>query len=258
MDAPNRASNRALNRIVIVGATSAIAEHCARLWCAREAADLVLIGRDVGRLERVAADLRVRSPGSSIRCEVADFADPAAIDRTVGAIAAEGPVDIALIAHGSLPDQGACQTDLVACREALEVNGVSPVLFAEAFAGRMLSAGRGRLGLIGSVAGDRGRQSNYVYGAAKGLVARYAQGLQHRLAATAVTVTLIKPGPTDTPMTASMKSAGLKVAPVDEVAARIVDAIAAGRSTVYAPARWGLVMQVIRHLPRVVFDRLRI
>ena len=120
-------------RIVIVGATSAIAEHCARLWVKDVAIDLTLVGRDSSKTERVAADLRVRSPQSIIRVCIADFVDPIAISQLVDGIVAEGAVHTALIAHGSLPDQSVCQQDLTACHEALTVNGVSPVLFAEAF-----------------------------------------------------------------------------------------------------------------------------
>lgn len=245
-------------RIVIVGATSAIAEHCARRWAAAGPVDLVLIGRDLAKTGRVAEDLRVRSPGSSIVARVGDFVDPQAIAALVTELAAVAPIDVALIAHGSLPDQSICQADPLAANEALNVNAVSPALFAEAFAGHMERAGRGRLGIIGSVAGDRGRKSNYVYGSAKGLVTRYAQGLQHRLAATAVTVTLIKPGPTDTPMTASLKASGSKLASVDEVAGAIVSGIDAGKATVYAPAKWAVIMMVIRHLPAFVFNKMNI
>lgn len=250
--------NEQRRRIVIVGATSAIAEHCARRWVGAGPVDLVLIGRDLAKTERVAEDLRVRSPASSIVARVGDFVEPRAIAALVAELAAVAPIDVALIAHGSLPDQSTCQADPLAAQEALIVNAVSPALFAEAFATRMERAGRGRLGIIGSVAGDRGRKSNYVYGSAKGLVTRYAQGLQHRLAATAVTVTLIKPGPTDTPMTASLKASGSKLASVDEVAAAIVRGIDDGKATVYAPAKWAVIMMVIRHLPAFVFNKMNI
>jgi decaprenylphospho-beta-D-erythro-pentofuranosid-2-ulose 2-reductase len=245
-------------KIVIVGATSAIAEHCARLWLQGNAINLTLVARDMARTERVAADLRVRSPQSEIRVVQAHFMDPVGIEAVADAIAAQGELDIVLIAHGTLPDQGACQGSLAACREALDVNGISPVLFAEAFAKHMDTAGHGTLALIGSVAGDRGRKSNYVYGAAKGLVTRYAQGLQHRFAGTAVRVVLIKPGPTDTPMTAHMKSAGAKLAPVEDVARRIVDAVERGQALVYVPGKWRLIMWVIRHLPAVIFNKMNI
>lgn len=246
-----------LQRIVIVGATSSIAEHCARLWVAGRAVALTLVGRDVGRLERVAADLRVRSPRSTVDVRTVDFSDPAAIAALADAVTADGLPQQVLIAHGSLPDQAACQRDLGAAFEALDVNGVSPVLFAEAFAGRMESAS-GVITVIGSVAGDRGRRSNYVYGAAKGLVTRYVQGLQHRLAGSKspLKVVLVKPGPTATPMTAHLPQRGL--APVEDVARLIVDGSAAGKPVVYAPGKWALIMMVIRHLPAFVFNKMNI
>lgn len=245
-------------RIVIIGATSAIAEHCARLWVSESAIDLVLVARDLEKAERVAADLHVRSPRSSIRAMQADFISPSAIATLASELATHDPIDIVLISHGSLPDQPACESDLDACREALEINAVSPVLFAEAFARHLQRQDHGCLAIIGSVAGDRGRKSNYVYGAAKGLVTRYAQGLQHRLAATRVVVTLVKPGPTDTPMTASFKARGVKLASVESVATAIVDGIAANATTIYVPRKWALIMMVIRHLPSFVFNKLQI
>lgn len=245
-------------RIVIIGATSAIAEHCARLWVGNGVTDLTLVGRDSGKTERVAADLRVRSPQSVIRVRKTNFIDPLAIGQLVDEIIAEGAVDTVLIAHGSLPDQAACQLDLTACHDALQVNAVSPVLFAEAFAGPMQKANYGTLAMIGSVAADRGRKSNYVYGAAKGLVTRYAQGLQHRLASTNVKVVLIKPGPTDTPMTAHLKQQGGRLADVEDVALIIVKAINRGQAVVYAPTKWALIMMVIRHLPSRIFNKLNI
>lgn len=245
-------------RIVIIGATSAIAEQCARLWVMESAIDLVLLGRDQGRSELVAQDLRVRSPQSTITVQTTDFLNPLRIREWSDRLVAEGSPDIVLIAHGSLPDQMACQKDLELCHEALAVNGVSPVLFAEAFAGNMQQAGSGTLAIIGSVAGDRGRKSNYVYGAAKGLVTRYAQGLQHRLAGTGVRVVLIKPGPTDTPMTLHFKEQGARLAPVAEVARVIVAGIERGKPCIYASAKWVLIMMIIRHLPRFIFNRLDI
>ena len=245
-------------RIVIVGATSAIAEQCARQWVEEGALDLTLVGRDLRKTERVAADLRVRSPRSVIRVRAAEFIEPPAIRGLIDEIVAEGPVHAVLIAHGFLPDQEVCQRNLRACHEALTVNGISPVLFAEAFAAHMQKANHGTLAMIGSVAGDRGRKSNYVYGAAKGLVARYAQGLQHRLAGTGVKVVLIKPGPTDTPMTAHLKQQGCRLARAAEVARYILKGIQRGTPVVYAPARWALIMMLIRHLPHAVFNKLDI
>ena len=245
-------------RIVIIGATSSIAEQCARLWVAHAPVDLVLVGRDMTKLEMLAADLRVRSPGSAVISRVADFHDPIGIQGLADQLFAEGTVDIVLIAHGSLPIQADCESDLSSCQEALRLNGLSPILFAEAFAGHMHKTKAGTLALIGSVAGDRGRKSNYVYGAAKGMVARYAQGLQHRLAATGVKVILIKPGPTDTPMTAHLKRQGATLAAASSVARDIVYGIERGAPVVYAPAKWAPIMMIIRHLPGSLFNRLNI
>lgn len=245
-------------RIVIIGATSAIAEHCARLWAAGPATSFVLVGRNETRLQHIAADLQVRGPQLQIECLQADFLDPARIRETVNHICGQGAVNLVLIAHGSLPDQQHCQDDLEACHAALDINGTSPVLFAEAFASCMASQGNGTLAVIGSVAGDRGRRSNYVYGAAKGLVTRYVQGLQHRFAGTGVVAVLIKPGPTDTPMTAALKQEGARLASVEQVAACIVHGIERGKPVVYAPGKWALIMMIVRHLPRFVFNRMKI
>lgn len=245
-------------KIVIVGATSAIAEHCARLWITGKSVDLTLVGRNATRLESIAADLRVRSPDTTIRVMEADFHDPKAIRETVASLSTGGPIDIALIAHGSLPDQGECQANLQQNHDALAINAVSPVLYAEAFASHMEKADSGVIAVIGSVAGDRGRKSNYVYGAAKGLVTRYVQGMQHRFAGSGVSVVLIKPGPTDTPMTAHLKTKGAKLASVEGVAQNIVDGIARRQAVVYTPGQWRLIMLVVRLLPSFIFNKLNV
>ena len=245
-------------KIVIVGATSAMAEHCARLWVGESPKYMVLLARDLQKAERVAADLRVRSPQSSITVQAIDFSDPEQIQAWVNQVCTAGVPDIVLIAHGTLPDQAACQQDLALGQSVLQINGISPVLFAEGFAGQMEKANQGKLVIIGSVAGDRGRKSNYVYGAAKGLVTRYVQGLQHRLAKTLVKVVLIKPGPTATPMTASLSGKGTKLADVGSVAQVIVHGVANSSPVVFAPARWGLIMLVVKHLPRFIFNKMDI
>ncbi len=245
-------------RIVIVGATSAMATHCARLWVQEQNADVMLIGRNIEKLERLANDLRARSANSIISVMQTDLAKASDIQATVNAVAASGNIDIALIAHGSLSDQQQCEDDLSICQQELELNGISPVLFAEGFVKKMVAVNHGTVAVIGSVAGDRGRKSNYVYGAAKGLVTRYMQGLQHRLAATRVKAVLIKPGPTDTPMTAALKAKGAKLASVEDVAAQIVAAVEAGKPVVYVPGKWWLIMMIIRHLPAFIFNKMNI
>ena len=245
-------------KIIVIGATSAIAEQCAQLWVAKAPVEMLLVGRNLQKIEIVAADLRARSPDSEITVSQVDFVDPLAITALVEEMAQAKQIDIALVAHGSLPNQLECQESINKTKDKLLINGISPVLFAEAFVERMQKADAGTLAIIGSVAGDRGRKSNYVYGAAKGLVTRYVQGLQHRLANTKVKVVLIKPGPTDTPMTAHLKQKGTKLASVDRVAREIVRGIEEGRRVVYTPKIWWVIMMIIRHLPYFVFRKLDI
>jgi len=250
-----------LQHIAIIGATSGMAEHCARIWASRANTRLTLIGRRPEALARIAGDLRVRNPNAPITLvQQRDACNLADIEHITAQTHALAPVDIALIAHGLLPGQAATQDDLAHCAEVLAINGDSPVLYAAAFAHRMIARGAGTLAVIGSVAGDRGRKANYTYGAAKAMVDIYMQGLQHRLAIekSAVRAVLIKPGPTDTPMTADLKAQGARLAPVEQVAAGIVRAIDRGQPVAYLPARWRIIMGVIRHMPRFVFNRIDI
>lgn len=245
-------------RIVVIGATSAIAEHCCRIWVERRPVALTLVARNSGHAERIAADLRARGRDAEVAVETLDFLSTEAIADGVARWTAAGPVDMALIAHGVLSPQQPCQDDIRETRRSIEVNGVSPVLFAEAFAGQMARAGRGTIGLVGSVAGDRGRRINYVYGASKALLDRYAQGMQHRFAGTGVKIVLLKPGPTDTPMAAAFKAQGRRLASVESVARGTVEAMDRGQAVAYLPRRWRLIMFVVRSLPDFIFNRLNI
>jgi decaprenylphospho-beta-D-erythro-pentofuranosid-2-ulose 2-reductase len=242
-------------KIVVIGATSSIAEHCCRLWVTAAPVELVLIARDAPKVEKIAADLRVRSPTSTVTTIQGDLLDRTFIQSVVDGAVATGPVDIALIAHGWMPDNQV-GLDLATCEQILDVNAVSPVLFAEAFAAHFVKAGRGTIAVIGSVAGDVTRKTNYLYGASKALLTRYAQGLDHRLIGSGVKVVLIKPGPTDTAMTAQLKAQGRRMAPVEDVARATVDGIRRGKPVVYTPLVWQLIMLIVRHIPRPIFNRL--
>jgi len=244
-------------RIAIIGATSFIAEHCARIWVQQGLVELILVGRNQKKLEVVSADLLVRSPNTKIEIIATDFIDPTAIQKTIDSLFKHSPIDIALITHGILPEQQDCQNNLALNYDTIVTNGISPALYAEAFAQHMAKLNRGSIAIIGSVAGDRGRKSNYVYGAAKGLLTRYAQGLQHRFADTRVSITLIKPGPTNTPMTAAMKGSE-NFASVEEVAKTIIFGIESKKAIIYAPAKWQLIMIVMRHLPSFIFNKMNI
>jgi hypothetical protein len=243
-----------MQKILIIGATSAIAEATARLWAARGAA-LFLVGRRTERLEVIAADLRVRG-AAAVACLTMDACATSAYASMLDAVeAALGSLDIALIAHGTLPDQRACAASVEKTLAEIDSNGLSVIALATLLANRFEQQGSGSLAVISSVAGDRGRQSNYVYGAAKGMVSLFLQGLCNRLAKQGIQVLTIKPGFVDTPMTAAFSKGALWVKP-DSIALGIVRAIDRKRDEVYLPRFWWLIMVIIRHLPERVFKRL--
>ena len=243
-----------MQKILIIGATSAIAEASSRIWAARGAA-LFLVGRRAERLEVIAADLAVRG-AAAVRCYTLDACDIGAHAAMLdAATAALGSVDIALIAHGSLPDQRACEASVELTFKELNTNGVSVVALATRL-GELFAAQRcGSLAVISSVAGDRGRQSNYVYGAAKGMVSLFLQGLRNRLAKQGVQVLTIKPGFVDTPMTAALPKGALWAKP-EAIARGIVRAIDGKRDEVYLPGFWWLIMTIIKHIPERLFKKL--
>lgn len=246
-----------MSNVVICGATSAIAIGAARRWAEKGAA-LCLVGRDSGRLSVVADDLRVR--GAS-RCGivVGDLSDTARHSelwrRCEGEFSER--IDVVLVAYGSLPDQEVVSHDPEAACAAIQVNMVSVVSLLTRIADSFERARHGAIAVISSVAGDRGRQSNYIYGAAKGGLAIFLGGLRNRLAAHGVQVVTIKPGFVDTPMTAHLKKGPLFASP-DVVGAGIVRAIERRRDVVYLPWFWCPIMGIIRAIPECIFKRLKL
>ncbi|MEB3330845.1 MAG: SDR family NAD(P)-dependent oxidoreductase, partial [Candidatus Sericytochromatia bacterium] len=216
--------------VVIVGATSAIARAVA-LRLARAGTPLRLGGRDDAEVAAVAADIRVRHgvPVGTFRWEARE---PATLDNLVQAL--EGDIAGVLVAVGSLPDQRLAEQEPERLRAAFEANLTGPALACEVAAAALEAQGRGWLCGLGSVAGDRGRQSNYLYGAAKGGFEVYMQGLRHRLAPRGISVTLVKPGFVDTAMTHGRP--GLFLVATPEAAARgILRAIARRSAVAYVP-----------------------
>lgn len=250
-----------MKTILIFGATSAIAEHCARLWI-KQNVRLLLVGRDAARLAALAQDLAIRGgPQAQVSIRAMDALDYNGYGELVAWAISQSDatvLDGVLIAHGILPDQKQCEFDLSLAHRSIETNGVSPVLLAEAFSAYFAKQGHGFIGVVGSVAGDRGRQSNYVYGAAKGLVEHYLQGLRNRLHASNVDVILIKPGPTDTPMTIEFKAKGTRLADPADVADAIVKGIERRAMVIYAPGIWRWIMLIIRHIPERIFVKLKL
>lgn len=243
-----------MKRILIIGATSAIAEATARLWAAR-GATLFLVGRNAERLEAVASDLRVRG-AAAVTSFAMDACDTAAHAAMLEASRdAMGGLDVALIAHGSLPDQKACEVSVELTLKEIDTNALSVIALATRLAEIFEKQGCGTLAVISSVAGDRGRQSNYVYGAAKGMVSLFMQGLRNRLAKKGVQVLTIKPGFVDTPMTAAFPKGALWAKP-EAIARGIARAVEYGADEVYLPGFWRLIMTIIRLVPERVFKRL--
>jgi len=216
------------------------------------------VARNQERLDAVAADLRTRG-ADSVKVLASDLADctlhEAIIERARDSLQ---EIDYALIAHGTLPDQKACEGDAPTTLMQIGVNFLSPVSLLTHLANLMSHQARGTIGVIGSVAGDRGRQSNYVYGSAKGGLAVFVQGLRHRLWPLGVKVVLIKPGFVDTPMTASFPKGGPLWATPDKVAGDIVRALEAGQAVLYTPWFWRVIMAVIRSVPDFIFRRTKL
>lgn len=247
-----------MERIVIFGATSAIAQAAARLWAAR-GASLYLIGRNEDKLAALVEDLQARGGGRQVFSRQADLADSAGHEELVAtAWDALGGVDVALIAHGTLPDQKACEVDPARTLAEINTNGLSVISLMSILANRLEVQKKGCIAVITSVAGDRGRQSNYVYGAAKGMVTIFASGLRNRLAAAGVDVVAVKPGFVATPMTAAFDRSGPLWAQPADIARGIVSAIDHGRDVVYLPWFWRWIMVVIRSIPERVFKRLHL
>jgi len=239
-------------RIVVISATSAIARACVMQWASSGSHEFLLVGRSQARLKATESDLAIRFPNSKFSSLELDFDSSAEVQKLVDSLAKK-PVDLALVAQGSLTEQARASADLGYLKQQLELNGISAALFAEGLAGLFERQGFGTLGVIGSVAGDRGRAYNYSYGSSKAFLETYSQGLQQRFAKTKVRVSLIKPGPTATPMTATHK--GKLANPVD-VAKDIVAGLAKGRRTIHAPKLWRLIMFVVRAIPFFIFKRL--
>ena len=244
-----------MKNIAIFGATSAIAEAVARIHAGRGDA-LFLAGRDPVALDRIARDLEVRGAARTLVHEV-DFADTTAFADMLDHCARElGPPDTALLAYGILGDQQAAQADPALARASLEINFVSPACLLDALATRM--APGGTIGAITSVAGDRGRQSNYLYGAAKGGLSRFLEGLRHRLAPAGIKVVDIRPGFVDTPMTAAIEKKGPLWAQPEKVAKDIVRALDRGKPLLYTPWFWSHVMRIVRNVPSPIFHRTKL
>jgi decaprenylphospho-beta-D-erythro-pentofuranosid-2-ulose 2-reductase len=243
-------------KILVLGATSGIAEATCRIWAA-QGASLFLVARNGEKLAAVAADLKTRG-ASYVDTAVADLDDtsshPALLAHAVNSLAG---MDVAYLAHGILGDQARAEQDFEVAAQILHTNFVSVVSLLTWLANFCVQRRSGVLAVISSVAGDRGRKSNYLYGASKAGLSAFLGGLRNRVDREGVTVLNIKPGPVKTAMTAGMPNSE-KMADVNKVAQSIVKAIDAKADTVYVPFQWQPIMFVIRHIPERVFKKLNL
>ena len=243
-------------KILVLGATSGIAEAACRIWAA-EGASLFLVARNPVKLAAVAADLKTRG-ATYVDTEVADLDDtdkhPALLAHAINSLTG---MDVALLAHGILGDQAAAERDFEVSAQILHTNFMSAVSLLTWLANFCVQRHSGTLAVISSVAGDRGRKSNYLYGASKAGLTAFLQGLRNRVDREGVNVLTIKPGPIKTAMTANMPGSH-KFADVDKTAQAIVKAIAARRDTLYTPFQWAPIMFVIRHIPERFFKKMNL
>jgi len=234
---------------LMIGATSSLMQSLCRSLAARGYA-LVLSGRDEGELQLLAADLWTRF-GAETRLLPADLLD--AGFSAPDFIALAGDFDTVVIGVG---DMAGDKDDLDAIAYAAHNNYIVPSQIAQGAAERLAAAGGGSVVIISSVAGDRGRASNYIYGSAKAAISAFASGLRNRYAKANVHVMTVKPGFTDTPMTWGMTSP--LMAPRHYVADKIAAAMEKRKDVVYVPFFWRFIMLIILHIPERVFKKLKL
>ena len=245
----------AVQSVLVFGGTSDIAESTLRRLVQRRARRVVLAGRDVDRLGEIAEDLRARG-ATFVECVPFDALDTATHEAMVDAIFDRvGDIDLVLVAFGVLGEQADAEQHATAAVDVARVNYLGAVSVLTPTAQRLQAQGHGTIVVLSSVAGERARESNYVYGSTKAGLDAFAQGLNDRLVGTGANVMIVRPGFVHTKMTAGLKPAPLAATP-DSVAAAILDGLATGRTIVWVPRTLRPVMSVLRHLPRPVFRRL--
>lgn len=245
-----------MKKILIIGATSAIAEATARIW-AQRGDELFLVARNEERLNLMTKDLKVRGASEvhSYSMDANNFDQHSSmLDKAFGVL---GAIDIVLIAHGTLSNQKECEQSVDLTMQEIKTNALSVIALLTHLANRFEKQGAGTISVISSVAGDRGRASNYVYGSAKAMVIAFTSGLRQRLYKSGVSVVTIKPGFVDTPMTAEFKK-GLLWAKPEKVAKGIVVACDKKNGEFYVPRFWWAMMALIKAIPENFFKKMKI
>ena len=240
--------------LLVLGGSSDIARSTARLLVAGRTRRVYLAGRPSPALDASADELR----GLGAEVTVVDFdaADTDSHEQVLGKAFTEGDIDVVLLAFGVLGDQAEDQRDPAAAVRVAQVNYVGAVSSSLVCAQQLRNQGHGALVVLSSVAGERARAANFIYGSTKAGLDAFAQGLGDSLRGTGVQVTVVRPGFVHTRMTEGMAPAPLATTP-DAVAAVILEGLRSGAHTVWAPGSLRYVMSGLRHLPRPVFRRLR-
>ncbi|MCV6636505.1 SDR family oxidoreductase [Candidatus Albibeggiatoa sp. nov. NOAA] len=245
-----------MQKVLIFGATSAIAQATAKYF-AHDGCHLFLVGRDTDKLQMVADDLRVHG-AEQVDYVVQDLNEFSKHDLLIEQAEQDMQgIDAVLIAHGTLDSQQECQDNYAATEQTLRNNFLSIVSLLTPLANYFEQQRHGCIAVISSVAGDRGRQSNYIYGAAKGGLSVFLQGLRNRLAASHVCVLTVKPGLVDTPMTRDFKKGALWSTP-EQVGRGIYQAMKKRKNEVYLPSFWWVIMKIIKSIPESIFKRLKL
>jgi decaprenylphospho-beta-D-erythro-pentofuranosid-2-ulose 2-reductase len=241
--------------LLVLGGTSEIGLATARKLVEGRTRRVVLAARDIERAEAGADDLRRR--GAEVEVVAFDARDYASHAAVLDAVFDAGDVDCAVVAFGVLGDQDRLATDAAAAVDAIETNYVGAVSVCIPLAERMRRQGHGTIVVLSSVAGERARKSNFVYGSSKAGLDAFAQGLGDRLHGSGVQVMVVRPGFVHTKMTAGLDDVPLSTDP-DAVAESIAGGLRRSSHTVWSPAPLRLVMSALRHLPRALFRRLEI
>lgn len=245
-----------MKKVFITGAGSNIAHEVCKLWATGKY-QFFLVDKDEHKVTTVANDLKVRG-ADNVWHVAKDLTDEhAGAQAVTEALAAMGSIDLALLAHGYLGDQKKGEESFEHAAKILNVNFNSAAEVLTALT-KDPENNKMTIGVISSVAGDRGREGNYIYGAAKGGLAIFADGLRSRLVKTEVHIVTIKPGFVDTPMTKDFAKKGLLWAKPDKVAQDIVLAMNKKKDIIYTPWFWRYIMLIIKHIPEAVFKKMSI
>jgi decaprenylphospho-beta-D-erythro-pentofuranosid-2-ulose 2-reductase len=236
--------------VLLLGGTSEIGLAVARALVARGARTVVLAGRDAEALRAV------QLPGATVNAVAFDADDTASHQAVVDdVVARHGDLDVVVLAFGVLGDQERDETDPAAAVAVARTNFLGVVSALTVVGNRLRDQGHGSAVLLSSVAGERVRRSNYVYGASKAGADGFALGLGEALRGSGAHVLVVRPGFVRTRMTAGMKAAPLSTGP-DEVAEVVLRGLDKGADLVWAPGALRVVMSVLRHVPRGLFRRL--